>query len=192
MGPTANPSMKSDVPPNTALSTGTPYSCEITFAATLNTADENVVVKTSNAKVIVMSHFRQMGRFCGLPLSPGPCHSTRNSLLCNNVTIPSMSGSLASTDMTLVVIFEAPSGAVVAILFAFTAGGLGTCVNNCSCETWGRGRNLRRNNMQVSNLHSVPRQIASGAPGAMTLGPGTGDLEVVFNNPIFLPTYPEW
>lgn len=117
MGPIANPSMKSDVPPKTAVSTATPYSCEIAFAATLNTADENVVVKTSSAKVIVMSHFRQMGKFCGFPLSPGPCHSTRNSSLCNDVTMSSISGFSVSTDITVVVFFEDCSGAMVAIVF---------------------------------------------------------------------------
>lgn len=125
MGPTANPSIKSDVPPKTALSTDTPYSCEIAFAATLNTADENVVVKTSNAKLIVMSHFRQRGKFCGLPLSLGPCHSIMNSSLCNNVTISSISGSLASTDMTVVLFFEASSGAVVATVLGIFGGRFG-------------------------------------------------------------------
>ena len=60
----------------TMVSTSTPNSCAVTATAALNAELANVVVSTYSATLIVTTHFRQSGRFCGLPLSAGPYQST--------------------------------------------------------------------------------------------------------------------
>lgn len=42
--------------------------------------------------------------------------------------------------------------------------------------------------MQATYLRSVPRQKNRGESGAMTRGPGTGSLEIEFNNLVLPPT----
>jgi len=60
----------------TIVSTLTPNSFAQTTAAALNAELANVVVSTDSATDIVISHLRQSGKFCGLPLSSGPYQFT--------------------------------------------------------------------------------------------------------------------
>lgn len=68
----------------------------------------------------------------------------RNSSFCNNVTILSISGLSDTTDMTVVALFEASSGAVVAIVFG-SCGRLGFVCRWILVRELQQKRNLRHN-----------------------------------------------
>lgn len=81
IGPTPNPSTKSEVP-SVATSVLTPNSAEIDVVALLSTLDANVTTQVMEAIMLVFKTRRLVDQLCGFSGSRGPFHATTFGSCC--------------------------------------------------------------------------------------------------------------